>query len=90
MYDEEKTLEQDWTKDLKTELAEACSVQVSDVEDVLEKYRQLKDFHQWLLERKANDLPMPESRDDLMNIYRMERPAFLFKKDDKKKNYNRR
>ena len=33
---------------------------------------------------------MPESRDDLMNIYRMERPSFLFKKDDKKKKYNRR
>ena len=33
---------------------------------------------------------MPESRDDLMNIYRMERPAFLFKKQDEKKRYNRR
>ena len=33
---------------------------------------------------------MPESRDELMNIYRMERPAFLFQKQDRKKNYNRK
>ena len=89
MFDYEKMQVVDWTKELKTEVAEAASVQVSDVEDVLEKYRQLKDFHQWLIERKASGLPMPESRDDLMNIYRIERPAFLFKRDEKKKNYNR-
>ena len=41
-----------WTKDLKTEVAETASVQVSDVEDMLNKYRQLKDFHNWLKERK--------------------------------------
>ena len=90
MFDYEKMQPVDWTKDLKTEVAEASSVQVSDVDDLLEKYRQLKDFHQWLIDRKANDLPMPESRDDLMNIYRIERPAFLFKKQDKKQTYNRK
>ena len=84
MFDYEKMQSVDWNKELKTEVAEAASVQLSDVDDVLEKFNQLKDFHQWLVERKANDLPMPESRDDLMNIYRIERPAFLFKKQDKK------
>ncbi len=78
MFDEEKMTLTDWTKDLKTEVAETASVQVSDVEDVLQKYKQLKDFHGWLRERQRNELPMPESRDDLMNIYRIERPAFLF------------
>ena len=61
-------------------MAEAASVQVTDVEDILTKYKQLKDFHNWLKERKEADLPMPESRDDLMNIYRVERPSFLFQK----------
>ena len=32
---------------------------------------------------------MPESRDDLMHIYRIERPAFLFQKSERKQNYSR-
>ena len=90
MYDREKMGEMEWTKELKKEVAEASSMLVSDVDDVLEKYKQLKDFHGWLKERRENDLPMPESRDDLMNIYRIERPAFLFRREDSKKTYNRR
>ena len=80
MYDSEKTTDVTWTAELKQEVAEAASVQMTDVEDVLEKYKQLKDFHIWCRERNANGLQMPESRDELMNIYRMERPAFLFRK----------
>ena len=80
----------DWNRDLKKEVAEAASLQVSDVDDVLEKYKQLADFHKWLHERRGNNLPMPESRDELMHIYRMERPKFLFKKDDRKKKYSTR
>ena len=72
------------------EIAEAASVLVTDVEDILQKFKQMKDFHGWLKERKGNDLPMPESRDDLMNIYRVERPSFLFQKQDKRKTYNRK
>mmetsp|Transcript_42683 Transcript_42683/g.56352 ORF Transcript_42683/g.56352 Transcript_42683/m.56352 type:complete len:154 (+) Transcript_42683:75-536(+) len=45
MYDHEKVQDTEWNKDLKKEVAEAASVQVSDIEDLLEKYRQLKDFH---------------------------------------------
>ena len=90
MFDKEKSGEYEWDKETKTQVAEAASVQVSDVEDLLGKYKQLTDFHQWLLERRKNELPMPESQDDLMNIYRIERPAFLFKKEDSKTNYSRR
>ena len=78
MYDGEKTTDQEWEKPQLTEIAEAASVQVTDVEDILQKFKQMSDFHKWLRERKGQDLPMPESRDDLMNIYRIERPAFLF------------
>ena len=90
MYDSEKYEQADFDADLKQEIAEAASVQLSDVEDVLQKYKQLKDFHGWLKERKANDMPMPESRDELMHIYRMERPAFLFKKEDRKRSHSRK
>ena len=45
MYDHEKTNTPEWTKDLKQEIAEAASVQLSDIEDLLEKFKQLKDFH---------------------------------------------
>ena len=85
MYEHEKMQEFEWTKDLKKQVAEAASVQVTDVDDVLNKYKQLNDFHNWLRERKLKDLPMPESRDELMMIYRLERPKFLFQKSDKKK-----
>lgn len=78
MFDDEKLENVEWTKELKQEVAETSSVQISDVDDVLQKFKQLNDFHGWLRERKAADLPMPESRDDLMNIYRIERPKFLF------------
>ena len=85
MYDEEKVHGYEWTKEGMTEVAEAASVQMTDIEDLLQKYKQLKDFHNWLKERQENQQPMPESRDDLMNIYRIERPAFLFQKQDQKK-----
>ena len=51
MYDHEKMHGQEWDRDLKREVAQAASVQVSDIDDLLEKYRQLKDFHTWLIER---------------------------------------
>ena len=40
MYDREKMMGlAEWDKELKKEVAEASSVQVTDVEDVLEKYK---------------------------------------------------
>ena len=35
MFDNEKSNITEWSKDLKREVAEAASVQISDVEDVL-------------------------------------------------------
>ena len=90
MYENEKQKGYEWTKEGKQEVAEAASVQITDVDDVLQKYKQLQDFHGWLLERREAELPMPESRDDLMHIYRIERPAFLFQKQDRKKNYSQK
>ena len=90
MYDNEKSCQVEMTKDMKKEIAEAASLQVSDVDDVLEKYKQLADFHKWLCDRRDSNLPMPESRDELMHIYRMERPKFLFQKDERRKKYSTR
>ena len=83
MYDYEKHAGYQWEKDNIKEVAETASVLVSDVEDLLKKYDDMQKFHQWLKERKENDQPMPESQDDLMNIYRIERPSFLFKKPER-------
>ena len=41
---------------------------------------QMKDFHTWLKTKQGKKEPMPESRDELMHMYRVERPKFLFKK----------
>ena len=80
----------EWDKSRKKEVAEAASVQLSDVEDVLDKYEELKDFHNFLRERKKQGLPMPESREDLVAIYKIERPAFLMRNQKEKQNYNRK
>ena len=37
----------------------------------------MKGFHKFLKDRRAKNEPMPESRDDLMEIYKVERPSFL-------------
>ena len=50
---------------------------VADVCDVLAKHKQLQGFHKFLKDRRARNEPMPESRDELMMIYKMERPEFL-------------
>ena len=90
MYDYEKTaLFSDWDVENKTEVAEATGLKVSDVEDIISKCKQMQDFHKWLHERREQELPMPESRDDLMHIYKNERPEFLFKKQ-RQKRHNRK
>jgi hypothetical protein len=58
------------------------------VQDVLRKYKQLADFHGYLKKKSNNGEPMPESREELMQLYRIERPAFLMPKQHKK-NYNK-
>lgn len=59
------------------EIAEVTQLQISDVRDVLDKFKQLLGFHKFLKERRMNNEPMPESREDLMLIYRYERPDFI-------------
>ena len=39
MYDEEKVHGYEWTKEGMTEVAEAASVQMTDIEDLLQKYK---------------------------------------------------
>lgn len=34
-------------------------------------------FHEWLCMRKDRGDPMPETREELMQIYKIERPKFL-------------
>ena len=61
----------------KNEIAEVTQMGPNDVSDVMAKFRQLKNFHMFLKERRSRNDPMPESRDELMMIYKIERPEFL-------------
>ena len=45
----------------------------------------MKDFHQWLNERRNKGEPIPETRDQLMDIYKYERPEFLINREKKHK-----
>lgn len=83
MTDEEKTTMQ-ITSESKQEIAEAAQVTRADVEDVVQKHKQLQGFHVFLLQRKERGEPMPQTREELMQIYRIERPAFLAPKQHKK------
>lgn len=78
MYDDEKTDPlRKLTPEMKKEIAETTQMQVSDVQDVIQKYKQLQQFHNYLRTKKQRGEPIPESRDELMQMYRVERPAFL-------------
>ena len=48
----------------------------------------MKGFHKFLKDRRSKNLPMPESSDDLMNIYKVERPSFLMSRPNKYKRLN--
>ena len=77
MSDDEKALEAPITGSAKTEIAEVTQLQKADVCDVLAKYEQMVGFHKFLKQRRARNEPMPESREDLMTIYKIEKPDFL-------------
>ena len=87
MYEEELTNEKKFSGADKKEIAEICQLQTSDVSDVIHKYKQMKGFHGFLKERRANNQPMPESQEDLMMIYKMERPKFLMSQPNKWKQH---
>jgi hypothetical protein len=38
----------------------------------------MQGFHKWLQGKKARKEPIPETRDEMMQMYRVDRPAFLF------------
>jgi signal recognition particle GTPase len=85
MYDDEKNdPKRLLNNEKKKEIAETTSMQVSDVQDVLQKYYQLQNFHLYLKGKKQRNEPMPESRDELMQMYRVEKPSFLIPKQHKK------
>lgn len=37
----------------------------------------MQNFHEYLLQRKAKGEAIPETREELMQMYRMDRPKFL-------------
>lgn len=80
MYDDEKNDHKLITKEKKQQIAEVTQLKITDVQDVIHKYTQMQQFHGWLKGKQARKEPMPESRDELMHMYRVERPKFLFKK----------
>lgn len=89
MYDDEKNDPKRLiNSEKKKEIAETCQMQVSDVQDVLQKYYQLQQFHHYLRSKKQRGEPMPETREELMQMYRVEKPAFLTPKQHKK-SYNK-
>ena len=83
--DEEKVEQVNISLKIMKEVAEVTQLELSDVQDLLSKFKQLKEFHKFLKERRQNNQPMPESREDLMLIYRIERPDFIM---GKKKHYS--
>ena len=77
MSDAEKNLQVRLDGKVKRSIAQVTSLSVDDVNDVVAKFKQMKGFHKFLKDRRARNEPMPESRDDLMEMYKIERPAFL-------------
>ena len=80
MTEQEKNEERQLSREDKQEIAEVTQLKVNDINDVIFKHKELKDFHQFIKKRRAKNEPMPESSEDLMMIYRIERPAFIMGK----------
>ena len=85
LSDQEKSIEQSINSAAKKEIAEVTQLETQDISDVISKYKQMNSFHKWLKERRAREEPMPETRDDLMMIYKIERPEFLMARPNKYK-----
>ena len=65
MFDHEK-VDAKLSTESKRECAEAASVDMEAVDDVLIKHEQMANFHKWLQQRQERGDPMPETRDELM------------------------
>jgi len=81
---EEEKIYSKFTAEQKKEIAEAAQVPREDVEDVIQKFNQMQQFHEWLCLRRDRGDSMPETREELMQIYKVERPKFLTPKQHKK------
>ena len=77
LSEEEKNGEVVLSRYDKQEIAEVTQLAISDVNDVLAKMKQMKGFHKFLKDKRARNEPMPERSEDLMMMYKTERPAFL-------------
>jgi len=84
MYDHEKSDTSNLTYESKKEIAEVVQLKLSDIHDVIKKYKQLKDFHGYLKKKKDRKEPIPDTREELMQMYRIEKPKFLFPNQHKK------
>jgi len=51
------------------------------VQDLIQKYKQMAEFHRWLKKKQEKEEPIPETREELMQSYKIERPKFLMKKE---------
>lgn len=83
MYDDEKNDITLLSQEVKKEIAETTQLHITDIQDVISKYKQMKGFHEWLKDKKAHNEPIPESREELMQMYRIERPKFLMESRQK-------
>ena len=88
MYDEEKSYPEKLTKDKKKEICEVSQTEQADVKDVIDKFEQLFGFHKFLIKRRDRGEPMPDTQDELFDIYRYERPAFLTDTGSEKQKYS--
>ena len=52
MYDDEKTNFTDLTYEQKKEILEVSQLKFNDYQDMSHKYIQMREFHQWLLDRQ--------------------------------------
>ena len=77
MYDPEKNDIKTLSIDQKKEIAETTQLQIEDVHDLVSKFKQMESFHKWIKGKHTKGEPLPESRDELMQMYRYERPSFL-------------
>ena len=74
---------------INKEICEVSQTDPAELKDVMEKYEQLQGFHKFLIKRRDGGEPMPETQDELHDIYRYERPTFLMKKEKEKEKYSK-
>ena len=79
MYDEELEHPENIHVSQHAEIGQTCGLEASLVADLLKKWKQMSDFHKFLLDRRERGDPMPETRDELLEIYKIEKPDFLMK-----------